>query len=139
MYNHSSHILPAVSVLTDLAYGILFGIFSALISSQCGVNRLRLNWDIMVVGPVRGGHIFNWYYGSVYDNHIHIGEGVLSDGLAGLLVIKELTLSPSCRVLRGACWPCGVPKGTGRCKRCIRTQVHLGDVESGHSTMQSFC
>ncbi|KAF2837230.1 MFS general substrate transporter [Patellaria atrata CBS 101060] len=78
------HSLWAVSSLTGLAYGALFGVYPALVADSFGVPGLSLNWGFMTLSPVISGNIFNLAYGSIYDKHSVInrdGERECSDGL----------------------------------------------------------
>ncbi|KAI9769811.1 MAG: hypothetical protein M1840_003805 [Geoglossum simile] len=78
------HHLWAVSGLTGLAYGFLFGVFPTMVSEAFGVHGLSQNWGCMTLAPVISGNIFNLLYGSVYDHHSNVlpgGERDCPDGL----------------------------------------------------------
>ncbi|KKZ64156.1 hypothetical protein EMCG_01504 [[Emmonsia] crescens] len=68
--------LIAVSGLTGLAYGFLFGVFPSLVAHTFGVGGISQNWGVMCFSPVIWGNIFNLMYGSIYDTH----SIVLPDG-----------------------------------------------------------
>jgi hypothetical protein len=76
--------LWAVSALTGLAYGALFGVFPALVVDAFGVGGFSVNWGFMTLAPVVSGNIFNIWYGAVYDAHSEVsnGERSCSEGLA---------------------------------------------------------
>ncbi|KAI9760387.1 MAG: hypothetical protein M4579_001683 [Chaenotheca gracillima] len=61
--------LWAISGLTGLGYGFLFGVYPALVVDAFGVNGFSQNWGFMCIAPVVSGNIFNLFYGSVYDHH----------------------------------------------------------------------
>ncbi|KAI9783764.1 MAG: hypothetical protein M1839_003100 [Geoglossum umbratile] len=78
------HNLWAVSGLTGLAYGFLFGVYPTLVSEAFGVHGLSQNWGCMTLAPVISGNIFNLLYGSIYDHHSNVlpgGERVCPEGL----------------------------------------------------------
>jgi len=76
--------LWAVSALTGLAYGALFGVFPALVVDAFGVGGFSVNWGFMTLAPVLSGNIFNIWYGAVYDAHSEVSNGdrSCSEGLA---------------------------------------------------------
>ncbi|OJD19854.1 hypothetical protein AJ78_00214 [Emergomyces pasteurianus Ep9510] len=70
------HMLIAVSGLTGLAYGFLFGVFPSLVAHTFGVGGISQNWGVMCFSPVVWGNLFNLLYGSIYDTN----STVLPDG-----------------------------------------------------------
>ncbi|PGH06532.1 hypothetical protein GX51_02357 [Blastomyces parvus] len=70
------HQLVAVSSLTGLAYGFLFGVMPSLVAHTFGVGGISQNWGVMCFSPVIWGNIFNLLYGRIYDIH----SVVLPDG-----------------------------------------------------------
>ncbi|KAF2647381.1 MFS general substrate transporter [Lophiostoma macrostomum CBS 122681] len=76
--------LWAVSGLCGLAYGVLFGVFPALVVDAFGPAGFAVNWGFMTMAPVVSGNIYNLFYGSVYDAHSEIqpnGERSCDEGL----------------------------------------------------------
>ncbi|EEH05885.1 conserved hypothetical protein [Histoplasma capsulatum G186AR] len=63
------HLLVALSGLTGLAYGFLFGVFPSLVTHTFGVGGISQNWGVMCMSPVIWGNIFNLLYGRIYDSH----------------------------------------------------------------------
>jgi len=77
--------LFAVSSLTGLAYGFLFGVYPSLVTDSFGVHGLSQNWGVMTLAPVVSGNVFNLFYGLVYDGHSTVqpgGERECPEGLA---------------------------------------------------------
>lgn len=61
--------LWAVSGLSGLAYGVLFGVFPALVVDAFGPDGFAVNWGFMTIAPVVSGNIYNLFYGIVYDSN----------------------------------------------------------------------
>ncbi|KAF2456923.1 major facilitator superfamily domain-containing protein [Lineolata rhizophorae] len=61
------HLLFFLSGLTGLAYGVLFGVYPALVADAFGVAGLSLNWGFMTLAPVISGNVFNLCYGAFFD------------------------------------------------------------------------
>lgn len=61
--------LWAVSGLCGLAYGVLFGVFPALVVDAFGPDGFAVNWGFMTLAPVVSGNIYNLFYGAVYDSN----------------------------------------------------------------------
>jgi hypothetical protein len=77
--------LWAVSGLSGLAYGVLFGVFPALVVDAFGPAGFAVNWGFMTLAPVVSGNIYNLFYGAVYDAHSEVqpgGERSCSEGLS---------------------------------------------------------
>jgi hypothetical protein len=77
--------LWTVSGLSGLAYGMLFGVFPALVVDAFGPGGFAVNWGFMTLAPVVSGNIYNLFYGAVYDAHSDVqpgGERVCNEGLA---------------------------------------------------------
>ncbi|OCK79007.1 MFS general substrate transporter [Lepidopterella palustris CBS 459.81] len=76
--------LWAVSGLSGLAYGALFGVFPALVVDAFGVHGFSVNWGFMTLAPVVSGNLFNLCYGAIYDRHSEVrpgGERTCPEGL----------------------------------------------------------
>ncbi|QDS70604.1 hypothetical protein FKW77_000345 [Venturia effusa] len=76
--------LWAVSGLSGLGYGALFGVYPALVVDAFGVSGLSVNWGFMTLAPVLWGNIFNLAYGSIFDKHsttVPGGSLLCKDGL----------------------------------------------------------
>ncbi|KAF3482816.1 uncharacterized protein GIQ15_02140 [Arthroderma uncinatum] len=58
-----------VSSLTGLAYGMLFGVYPAIVSHTFGISGFSQNWGVMTLAAAIFGHIFNYIYGAIYDSH----------------------------------------------------------------------
>jgi hypothetical protein len=77
--------LWTVSGLSGLAYGVLFGVFPALVVDAFGSPGFAVNWGFMTLAPVVSGNIYNLFYGAVYDAHSKVqpsGERFCDEGLA---------------------------------------------------------
>jgi hypothetical protein len=61
--------LFVVSGLSGLAYGVLFGVFPALVVDAFGPDGFAVNWGFMTLAPVVSGNVYNLFYGAVYDFH----------------------------------------------------------------------
>ncbi|KAG5209660.1 Nodulin-like domain-containing protein [Trichophyton interdigitale] len=72
----SPHYLIFVSSMTGLAYGVLFGVYPAIVSHAFGISGFSQNWGVMTLAAAIFGHIFNYVYGVIYDSH----SKVLPDG-----------------------------------------------------------
>ncbi|EFE35853.1 uncharacterized protein ARB_04787 [Trichophyton benhamiae CBS 112371] len=70
------HHLLFISSLTGLAYGVLFGVYPAIVSHAFGISGFSQNWGVMTLAAAIFGHIFNYIYGVIYDSH----SKVLPDG-----------------------------------------------------------
>ncbi|KAH8725735.1 major facilitator superfamily domain-containing protein [Phaeosphaeriaceae sp. PMI808] len=55
--------------LTGLAYGVLFGVFPALVVDSFGPDGFAVNWGFMTLAPVVSGNIYNLFYGAAYDSN----------------------------------------------------------------------
>ncbi|KAI9780225.1 MAG: hypothetical protein M1835_004534 [Candelina submexicana] len=76
--------LWAVSALTGLGYGVLFGVYPSLVSDAFGVHGLSQNWGTMTLAPIFSGNIFNLIYGAIYDRHSIVLPGGERDCPEGL-------------------------------------------------------
>jgi MFS family permease len=77
--------LWAVSGLSGLAYGVLFGVFPALVVDAFGAPGFAVNWGFMTLAPVVSGNIYNLFYGAVFDARSEKqrdGERRCNEGLA---------------------------------------------------------
>jgi hypothetical protein len=61
--------LWAVSGLTGLAYGVLFGVLPALVVDAFGPDGFAVNWGFMTLAPVVSGNVYNLFYGAAYDSN----------------------------------------------------------------------
>lgn len=61
--------LWSVSGLTGLAYGVLFGVFPALVVDAFGPDGFAVNWGFMTLAPVVSGNVYNLFYGAAYDSN----------------------------------------------------------------------
>ncbi|PGH18344.1 hypothetical protein AJ80_04522 [Polytolypa hystricis UAMH7299] len=78
------HHLIAVSGITGLAYGFLFGVFPSIVAQIFGVAGISQNWGFMTLAPVIFGNIFNLLYGTIYDRHSVVLPGGERDCTEGL-------------------------------------------------------
>ena len=88
--------LWAVSGLSGLAYGILFGVLPALVADAFGSQGFAMNWGIMTLAAVVSGNVYNLFYGSVYDAHSTMQEGgemMCEEGLACYQAAYYVTLT----------------------------------------------
>ncbi|KAF2122398.1 major facilitator superfamily domain-containing protein [Lophiotrema nucula] len=69
------NLLWVVSGLSGLAYGVLFGVFPALVVDAFGPAGFAVNWGFMTLAPVVSGNIYNLFYGAVYDAHSEVQPG----------------------------------------------------------------
>lgn len=58
-----------LSGLTGLAYGMLFGVYPALVADAFGPTGLGINWGCMTWAPVLSGNVYNLAYGMILDRH----------------------------------------------------------------------
>jgi hypothetical protein len=65
--------LWAVSGLTGLAYGVLFGVLPALVVDAFGSEGFAVNWGFMTLAPVVSGNVYNLFYGAAYDSNSVVG------------------------------------------------------------------
>lgn len=63
------NLLWTVSGLSGLAYGVLFGVFPALVVDAFGPDGFAVNWGFMTLAPVVSGNVYNLFYGVVYDSN----------------------------------------------------------------------
>lgn len=63
------HHLFWLSGLTGVAYGILFGVYPALVADAFGATGLGINWGCMTLAPVVSGNVYNIAYGIILDKH----------------------------------------------------------------------
>lgn len=54
---------------TGIAYGVLFGVYPALVADAFGPTGLGINWGCMTWAPVLSGNMYNLFYGSTLDKH----------------------------------------------------------------------
>lgn len=62
--------LFAISILTGLAYGTLFGVFPTLVFEWFGMKHFSQNYGFVSLSPVVAGNIFNLLFGRIYDSHV---------------------------------------------------------------------
>lgn len=62
--------LLAMSSVTGLMYGTLFGLCPVLTFEWFGLRHFSQNWGIISLSPVLAGNIFNLLFGSIYDSHV---------------------------------------------------------------------
>lgn len=99
--------LWAVSGLTGLAYGVLFGVFPTLVADAFGTKGFAVNWGFMTLAPVVSGNIFNLCYGAIYDAHSEVqpgGERSCSEGLNCYRGAYWITLLSSCLGILACFW-----------------------------------
>ncbi|USP75515.1 hypothetical protein yc1106_02789 [Curvularia clavata] len=92
------HFLWAVSGLCGLGYGVLFGVFPALVVDAFGPDGFAVNWGFMTLAPVVTGNIFNLFYGAVYDSNSVVepdGQRGCELGLACYRTAYYVTLTSS--------------------------------------------
>jgi len=101
------HHLWAVSGLCGLAYGILFGVFPALVVDAFGPNGFAVNWGIMTLACVVSGNIYNLFYGAVYDSYSEVqpgGERSCDEGLVCYKAAYYVTLVSSVLGILACFW-----------------------------------
>jgi MFS family permease len=59
--------LWVLSSVSGIGYGVLFGVYPALVADAFGVHGLALNWGFMTLAPAVFGNVFNIWYGTVFD------------------------------------------------------------------------
>jgi predicted outer membrane lipoprotein len=99
--------LWAVSGLTGLAYGVLFGVLPALVVDAFGPQGFAVNWGFMTLAPVVSGNIYNLFYGSVYDAHSEMqtgGEMSCDEGLICYQAAYYVTLVSSAFGIIACLW-----------------------------------
>lgn len=64
------HDLFAISTLTGLAYGTLFGVCPTLVFEWFGMKHFSQNYGFVSLSPVVAGNIFNLLFGRIYDSHV---------------------------------------------------------------------
>lgn len=92
------HLLWAVSGLSGLAYGVLFGVFPALVVDAFGSDGFAVNWGFMTLAPVVSGNVFNLFYGAVYDSNSVVqpdGQLACEVGLSCYRTAYYVTLTSS--------------------------------------------
>ena len=57
--------LWSVSGLTGLGYGMLYGVYPAMVSETFGVHGFSQNWGCMTLAPILSGNVFNLLYGTL--------------------------------------------------------------------------
>ncbi len=62
--------LFAISTLTGLAYGTLFGVCPTLVFEWFGMSHFSQNYGFVSLSPVVAGNIFNLLFGHIYDSHV---------------------------------------------------------------------
>ncbi|GAK62491.1 MFS general substrate transporter [Moesziomyces antarcticus] len=70
--------LFAVSALTGLAYGTLFGVCPTLVFEWFGMKHFSQNYGFVSLSPVVAGNVFNLLFGHIYDSHVPADASVLS-------------------------------------------------------------
>ncbi|KAF2194310.1 MFS general substrate transporter [Zopfia rhizophila CBS 207.26] len=99
--------LWAVSGLTGLAYGVLFGVFPTLVADAFGTKGFAVNWGFMTLAPVVSGNIYNLCYGAIYDAHSEIqpnGERSCSEGLNCYQTAYYVTFASSILGILACLW-----------------------------------
>jgi len=113
--------LYVLSCLTGLGYGVLFGVYPALVADTFGPSGMGINWqgssnfsvrvttDVCIRGaitmaPVVSGNLFNLIYGKTLDDHstyVDGGEKACLDGRVCYSNAYVVTLIASGM---GICW-----------------------------------
>ncbi|GAC96745.1 hypothetical protein PHSY_004329 [Pseudozyma hubeiensis SY62] len=70
--------LFAVSALTGLAYGTLFGVCPTLVFEWFGMQHFSQNYGFVSLSPVVAGNVFNLLFGRIYDGHVPQDTSVLT-------------------------------------------------------------
>ncbi|KAI9824435.1 MAG: hypothetical protein M1832_001970 [Thelocarpon impressellum] len=99
--------LWAVSGLTGLGYGVLYGVYPAMVTEAFGVHGFSQNWGCMTLAPIISGNVFNLLYGGIYDAHSTVlpsGERVCPDGLKCYRAAYIVTLCASLLGLGVSLW-----------------------------------
>jgi hypothetical protein len=99
--------LWAVSGLSGLAYGVLFGVFPALVVDSFGAPGFAVNWGFMTLAPVVSGNIYNLFYGAVYDAHSEMqpgGERSCDEGLVCYKAAYYVTFASSLLGILACFW-----------------------------------
>ena len=76
--------LFAVSTLTGLAYGTLFGVCPTLVFEWFGMKHFSQNYGFVSLSPVVAGNVFNLLFGRVYDSHVPLDARMLEQVVAVL-------------------------------------------------------
>lgn len=76
--------LFAVSTLTGLAYGTLFGVCPTLVFEWFGMKHFSQNYGFVSLSPVVAGNVFNLLFGRVYDSHVPQDTTILSSVMEAL-------------------------------------------------------
>lgn len=66
--------LFAISTLTGLAYGTLFGVCPTLVFEWFGMKHFSQNYGFVSLSPVVAGNVFNLLFGHIYDSHVPISS-----------------------------------------------------------------
>jgi MFS family permease len=67
MWCSNPRLLWMLSVLTGLAYGLLYGVYPALVTDAFGLKQLSRNYGIISLAPILWSGIFNLNYGRIID------------------------------------------------------------------------
>lgn len=111
------HFLVAVSGLTGLGYGFLFGVYPSIVAEAFGVHGLSQNWGCMTLAPVVTGNVFNLIYGTVFDRHSIVmpdGDRECTEGLACYRSAYLVTLFACAAGLVMTLWAIHYVKGQRR-------------------------
>ncbi|SNX81493.1 uncharacterized protein MEPE_00198 [Melanopsichium pennsylvanicum] len=82
--------LFAISTLTGLAYGTLFGVCPTLVFEWFGMKHFSQNYGFVSLSPVVAGNVFNLLFGRIYDSHVPNDTDMLTIVLEALgKVTKE--------------------------------------------------
>ncbi|KAJ9477012.1 putative membrane protein [Pseudozyma hubeiensis] len=81
--------LFAVSALTGLAYGTLFGVCPTLVFEWFGMQHFSQNYGFVSLSPVVAGNVFNLLFGRIYDGHVPQDTSVLTVVMEALRKGKE--------------------------------------------------
>ncbi|SPO20744.1 uncharacterized protein UTRI_00220 [Ustilago trichophora] len=79
--------LFAISTLTGLAYGTLFGVCPTLVFEWFGMKHFSQNYGFVSLSPVVAGNVFNLLFGRIYDSHVPISNS--GDETAIIKVVLE--------------------------------------------------
>ncbi|CDW94464.1 hypothetical protein, partial [Sporisorium scitamineum] len=79
--------LFAVSTLTGLAYGTLFGVCPTLVFEWFGMKHFSQNYGFVSLSPVVAGNVFNLLFGRIYDSHVPPSDTSMLSVLSVLSVV----------------------------------------------------
>ena len=74
------HFITVTSAITGISYGLIFGVYPAIVADVFGTKSFSTTWGLVCTGPLITLYFLNKYFGIIYDSHTNKKTGICFDG-----------------------------------------------------------